>query len=211
MKTLVKILLVVSMIIGLSSAKDLDPTLDKNVFIIFDDSGSMDGLYNSRIDRARKATQSFIQDLDPNINLGIVALNAGLVKGLSKIGNKQNYLKSKIAILNASGGTYIGDRLEYVNQVLKRQKELQAGYGEYIIVIVTDGEASDENKMYLEVEKAINQGFLIKTIGLDIKQHKLQKVTSFVSAESSNQLVQEMKKAISPEIKSVSSFEPQNF
>lgn len=227
MKFLIKIALVATMLTSsafalegisvnntmyqMTKSSDRDPTLEKNVVVVFDDSGSMDGIFNSRIKRARQATRALVSSLDVNTNLGIIALNKGVIHPLSKIGKHSNFINSKVDNIRANGGTYIGATLSKVQKMIVKQRKLQAGYGEYIIVIVTDGEANDSSLMYRKVDELTKNGFIIKTIGLDLTRHKLQDVTGFVSASSTNQLISAMKKAVNPEIKSIDKFMVQDF
>ncbi len=191
-------------------------TMDKNVVIIFDDSGSMGGgktnSKSSKMIRAKKATKAFISELPNGYNLGIYALNSGYIFNLQSLTDtKKKKAISVISNLISKGKTPIGSSLVYASNVLLKQRKQQAGYGDFTIVIVTDGAADNSLYMLREVDNTINNNIAIKTIGLDIRYHKLQDVTDFTQASSVEQLTVAMKKAINAEIDLMSSFEPQDF
>jgi hypothetical protein len=94
---------------------------------------------------------------------------------------------------------------------LPRQQQEQAGYGSYTIVIATDGIADNTQRMFKEVDLAIEQGITIKTIGIDIKRHGLRQVTDFTEASSAQQLASAMDRAVRAEVTFTGGFVPQDF
>ncbi|MBU0632515.1 VWA domain-containing protein [bacterium] len=191
---------------------DEDPTLRKNIIVIFDDSGSMAGLINSRITRAKKATSQFIKHLPSTYNLGVYALNGGYVFSLQSVdANQRKRATERINALKARGTTPITKALSLASKELRKQQQKQAGYGSYTIVIVTDGVADNPTAMFAEVDRVIEQGITIKTIGIDINRHGLREVTDFVEASSVKQLVSAMQRAINAEVSSNTGFVAQDF
>jgi len=195
---------------SLSAQEDM--TLRKNIIIVFDNSGSMRGGTPSRITRAKKATKNFISNIPNNYNLGIYILNDGYVFPL-QISNAESLLKAKdhIHYINTKGSTPISRSLEEILKIIKKQKKIQAGYGSYTIVIVTDGIADNPTKMFKEVDKIIDNGIMINTIGIDIKKHGLRSVTKFTEASSAVELLKAMNKVINSEINSNAKFVVQDF
>jgi uncharacterized protein with von Willebrand factor type A (vWA) domain len=211
MKYIIWLILVLD--ISLNANIQIDPLLNKNIIIIFDDSGSMkSGITNSRISRAKDATNSVINSLSEDNNLGIYALNSGYIFKLQHLTNeKKSIALDKVNKLYPDGGTNITSAIKHARISLLQQKKQQAGYGSYIIIIVTDGIADNKVHMLKEVDKSIEKKIAIKTIGLDIKTHALMDVTEFTKASSTKQLIDAINRAINSEIEINSNFKPQDF
>lgn len=206
-----KFLLIATALFNLSYAKELegDLTLRKNIVILFDDSGSM--MQRGRIYKAQKATISLLKSLKDGTNISIYALNKKMIVKLQAVENGVENAIKKIENIRADGSTPIGKSLEVVTKVLEREKQKQSGYGSYTIIIVTDGKANSPTTMFKAVDKAIDEGFIIKTIGLDIHDHKLKKVTEFVEASSQAELSNALLKAVDAEVSSDIGFVAQDF
>lgn len=185
-----------------------DPNLKRNIILIFDDSGSMKG---SPLARAKKATISLAQSLTNEYNFGLYGLNNQYVIPLIPIEGVINNVADKINSLGAGGGTPITDAINESVNYLSIQKQDQADYGSYTIIIVTDGAADDNDTMLKAVDLAISHGINMKTIGLDIGNHGLRKVTHFVEASSTDELTAALKKAVKAEIPDDGTFVPQDF
>jgi Mg-chelatase subunit ChlD len=191
---------------------DDDPTLRRNVVVVFDDSGSMAGFFDSKLKRAQKATSEFINKLPDRYNLGIYALNSGYIFPLQPLNAaKRQQLVKRLYTLRARGSTPIGKALAAMSEELHKQQKEQAGYGSYTIVIATDGIADDPQRMFKEVDRAIERGITIKTIGIDIRRHGLRQVTDFTEASSAQQLASAMKRAVDAEVTFTGGFVPQDF
>ena len=189
-----------------------DLTLRKNIIIIFDNSGSMRAGVPSRLIRAKKATKQFISSIPSNYNLGIYTLNKGYIFPLQTLNSKTMQIAQKsINNINAGGGTPITQSLNKMLKVMQKQKKAQAGYGSYTIVIATDGLANSPAKMFNAVDKVIDNGIMINTIGIDIKTHGLRTVTKFTEASSAKELLKAMNKAIKSEISANTKFIVQDF
>jgi len=190
-------------------AADDDPLLRKNVILIFDDSSSMSG---SKIDRAQAASQSVIMKLSENYNFGIYALNRREIFPLQPVtDSSRRAAVMKTQELRASGTTPLGEAIVHATDMLLRQRDAQSGYGYYIIVIATDGEANDTQKMLDAVNAAIEKGVMIKTIGINIHNHALSWVTQFTEASSVQELSRAMERAVNAEANLGSGFIAQDF
>jgi len=198
------------------SAND-DPLLRDNIIMIFDDSGSMrgrlrDNLFNTKLNSAKKAAKEFITHLPANYNVGFYALNAGYVFPLQKLQPaSRKKLLNQISQFSANGGTPITKSVQLMSVELNKQKEMQAGYGTYTLVIATDGEANEPKSMLKAVDEAIENEVQIKTIGINIDRHALRSVTNFAEASSTKELIIAMKRAIHAEINPMSHFVAQDF
>jgi uncharacterized protein YegL len=208
---IIKLILVVMALFNISCAKELqgDLTLRKNIVILFDDSGSM--MQQGRIYKAQKATISLLKSLKEGTNISIYALNKKRVVELQPVEDGVESAIKKIENIRANGSTPIGKSLTAVTKILERQKEKQSGYGSYTIVIVTDGKANSPKTMFGAVDRAIDNGFIIKTIGLDIHNHKLKNITEFVEASSQRELTKALMRAVDAEVSDDIGFVAQDF
>lgn len=185
-----------------------DITLRKNIVIIFDDSGSMQG---SKINRAKTATISLLKSLRSQYNVAIYGLNSALIMPLIPIEKGIEKYIQDIKNIKEGGTTPITNALKVAIEILKKQKKFQSNYGSYTIVVVTDGKADDFQGMFTMVNKAIYNGININTIGLDIGEHGLREVTKFVEASSSEELITALKQAVKAELSEDIQFTVQDF
>jgi len=208
---ILKLILVGMTLLNFSYAKELqgDLTLRKNIVILFDDSGSM--MQRGRIYKAQKATINLLQSLKDGTNIAIYALNKKRVVELQPVEDGVESAIKKIENIRADGSTPIGKSLDAVTKILERQKAKQSGYGSYTIIVVTDGKANSPRTMFRAVDRAIDNGFIIKTIGLDIHDHKLKKVTQFVEASSQRELTKALMRAVDAEVSDDIGFVAQDF
>jgi len=185
-----------------------DLTLRDNVIIIFDDSGSMNG---DKILRAKKATIALLQSLPKTYNVAVYGLNTKLIIPFIPVENGMNQWLYKIEKIKDGGTTPIGKSLLTAIKILKEQKVRQSGYGSYKIIVVTDGDADAPEYMFKMVNTAIKYGIQINTIGLDIGEHGLRKVTKFVEASSTKELTKALKEAVKAEVSDDVEFITQDF
>jgi Ca-activated chloride channel family protein len=152
-----------------------------NYYTIVDGSGSMTSTEcsgdppnrNGRIVPAREAMIRFGKRLPSNANLGLyvfdriawrerVALDHGEV-------NRQAFVEA-VAHIEAGGNTPLGAALMVAYEALRKQSLLQNGYGEYHIVVETDGAASDADVMERAVKLITKSPIILETIGFCIAQ-----------------------------------------
>lgn len=117
-----------------------DDIIRKNYYIVFDGSGSMSG---DRIKVASAATIEFIKMLDPNVAIGMNAFDArGTSERLALAPNNNIKAIQAVKDVDVSGGTPLNRAVVMAYNKLRDQALRQRGYGEYHIIIVTDGEAN---------------------------------------------------------------------
>lgn len=172
--------------------------LAKNYYIVFDGSGSMDEKScessDKKINVAKQALSSFFQTLPADVNVGIFLFDnngAGEVLPISPLNtDKLNQVVQKIWV---GGGTPLGESLRQGYLSLSRQALSQQGYGEYNLVVITDGEASDGETMNKMVDQISQQSSIsIHTLGFCLSgQHALnvKGLVNYISANSAQQLL----------------------
>ncbi len=184
----------------------------QNVIVVLDDSGSMrqqmrtdDGRI-SRIQAAKNALSKVIQGLPDDAQLGILLLNNS-GRGntwLMPLGPlSATAALPRIAQIRADGGTPLGSQMKIAADALLdlRQKQI---YGDYRLLVITDGEATDANLLEAYLPDILSRGLSLDVIGVDMAaNHSLagrahsyrraddarsfEKALADVFAESSNQ------------------------
>lgn len=182
-----------------------DNWLATNYLLIFDGSGSMDntncGNGQKKIVAAKQAIQTFINDIPNSANVGLYVFDNKDASLRVPLGNNNRAtLKQAIYDVTAGGATPLKSSLDSSYAALERQASKQLGYGEYNVVIVTDGDASQgENP-----QSAINRIYrdspvTIHTIGFCIgEQHALnaQGITYYQSANNPEKLLAGLKNVL---------------
>jgi len=154
----------------------------QNVVVVLDDSGSMRKLMRTdsgqvpRIQAAKEALSKVIQGLPDDAQLGILLLNNG-GRGniwLVPLGPlSATAALPKIAQIRADGGTPLGSQMKNGADALLglRQKII---YGEYRLLVITDGEATDANLLDAYLPDILARGLSLDVIGVDmVANHSL--------------------------------------
>lgn len=124
--------------------------LAKNFVVILDGSGSMDASGCSggerKIDVAKKAITDWSTTIPAGSNLGLVAFHNGWTT-LDLLPKEQSKnFTTALDNVGARGNTPLATAIKLAYGMLTKQAQRQLGYGEYVIVVVTDGGDNDENE-----------------------------------------------------------------
>ncbi|MFC1644972.1 VWA domain-containing protein [Patescibacteria group bacterium] len=144
--------------------------LARNFYLVFDGSGSMSGSKNQQ---ARAATIDFINSLPGDVNLGLLVFDSEGCFERIPIQRLTDEAKVKftqyVSQIPADGGTPLHDAIELSRRSLVVQAKRQLGYGEYNVVVITDGDA-EFGQDPTDVIDYINEKTLIivRTIGFMI-------------------------------------------
>ena len=146
----------------------------RNFYVVLDGSGSMneracqgDG---RKIEQAKAALEVFSKAVPHNVNLGLLVFDRSGVSERVPLGtdNRPAFLQQTHAT-NPSGGTPLSSAITLARQRLEHQARRQLGYGEYNLVIVTDGEASSGQDPRAVVNDMLARSpIIIHTIGFCI-------------------------------------------
>lgn len=177
----------------LSESKEViaDNLLEKNYIILLDDSGSMSG---QKMKDAKIAVESFISNISDEINISLMTLNMGLIVNFTK--DKSLVIQS-LKKINTDGGTPLSTSIKKAFSVITKKGKQQLGYGQYGIIIITDGVADSGENPTKIVNKIINETPIeIHTIGFHLDEdHSLNQKgrTFYNTAKNVNQLITAMK------------------
>ena len=168
--------------------------LTRNFYFIFDGSGSMNekvsgacgpsDRFSSKLDGAVWAVEQFMTSVPESVNLGLYTFDAsGQGERLAlRSGQKARFL-DKVRMIRAGGKTPLAEAIGIATDRLVSQYKHQLGYGEFRIVVVTDGEAEDLDRA---AKYAAAYGIPIYTIGLCVgASHPLRQYSvSYRSADN---------------------------
>lgn len=148
---------------------DLEGMLDSNYYLLLDTSGSMDG---QKLEIAKEAVKSFVESVPQNANLGFGILGADVEELVTLGKNTKDKIIGTLLSLRAGGRTPLGNAITNIGyEKLTAQAQKQLGYGEYHLVIITDGEATDISETVKIVNFILdNTPIVIHTIGFQIGQ-----------------------------------------
>ncbi len=126
-----------------------DHFLDENIVYVIDGSGSMSDpvcdYRDTKIVVAKSAVIASIDAQPPGVNQGLVVFDYnGGPRIVTPLGSgDQSSIHAGINAIVAGGQTPLYHAIELGRDMLLEQKQRQNGYGLYMLVIVTDGEANE--------------------------------------------------------------------
>jgi uncharacterized protein YegL len=146
----------------------------KNYVLIFDGSGSMaeKGCSGNRpkIDVAKEAVTEWFGSVQGDANVGLVAFHQGGWTKLPLTPRKNANFANKLKALSPGGNTPLDNAMAEAYDMLTRQARSQIGYGDYLVVVVTDGIATRPQELAQIVDKVLaSTPIVIHTIGFCIK------------------------------------------
>jgi hypothetical protein len=170
--------------------------LASNYYVILDGSGSMkegDCSRGAKIDEAKSALAEFANAVPDDANLGLLVFDeAGVIERLPLGAGQKDQFVARVNEVSAEAGTPLRSAIEYGYGALTRQALAQRGYGDYNLVIVTDGEASPgEDPTDIVAQILSWTPVLIHTIGFCIgEEHSLNQAgrTIYRAANNSAEL-----------------------
>lgn len=119
-----------------------------NYYVVLDGSGSMADPAcrgsGTKIDQARVALEAFAAAVPQNANLGFMVFHGTNIRETVALGtkNREVFVQS-VRTVSPGGSTPLSVVVEEARKRLEAQAQRQLGYGEYHLVIVTDGNAND--------------------------------------------------------------------
>ncbi|MBN2080186.1 MAG: VWA domain-containing protein [Spirochaetes bacterium] len=176
--------------LGTGQASPVADVRMKNYYIVFDGSGSM--YHGRKIQTAQKALEVFVLMIPPDANVALLAFDARGVYERAPFGTPRETIIREIHKTIARGGTPLGRAVEIAYDKILAQARRQLGYGEYSIVIVTDGMATDGERLPRIIGRILDESpVMIHTIGFDIGMgHALNQpgLTSYRTARNFHEL-----------------------
>ena len=183
-----------------------ETSLARNFYFIFDGSGSMksepggacsgDQRSASKLEGAQWAVKEFLAKVPGDVNIGLYIFDRGGRQEVVPLGsgNRDRFLAA-INNIRAGGGTPLAPAIQFGAERLVEQYQRQLGYGEYRLVVVTDGRA---DKIPEAARYAAHYGMPIYAIGLCIDDdHPLRRyAVSYRAADSFDDLAQGLEETL---------------
>ncbi len=162
------------------------PRIEGTIILAFDISASMnaDDLEPTRLEAAKVAAQAFVERQPPTVRIGVVAFSEGGL-AVQQPTFRQDEVLTAIRRLNPASGTSLGNGILAALTVIETRPEetnyysnetpqptpsptpVPAGvYMPSVIILLTDGENTDQPDPLLAVQAAIDRGVRIYTIGI---------------------------------------------
>lgn len=178
--------------------------LAKNYYIILDTSGSMSKYEcsdsGSKMQTAKSSLISWVEQISADSNIALLTFSDKSVEEVLPLRQNskayQDEFVRKVLMERPEGGTPLGQSLKQAHDVLGAQAKRQLGYGEYHIVVVTDGVASDPRLMKNTVKRIFKTPILLHTIGFCIDgDHALNQPerARYVSAMNQDELTSRLR------------------
>jgi hypothetical protein len=185
-------------------------SLARNFYFIFDGSGSMrdplssdcggDQTFARKLEGAKWAVAEFLKKVPEDVTLGLYVFDENhrsrSAREVVPLGtNNMAAFLQAINAIEAGGGTPLAEAIRFGAEVLARQREQQLGYGEFRLIVVTDGLADDIPQA---AEFATEKAIPIYAIGLCIKEdHPLrQYAVSYRAADNFEDLAKALEATV---------------
>ena len=147
---------------------------DQFVVVVLDDSGSM--MQNMRsvrarkMDVAKKALRTVLANIPEDAQVEVRALNSRVngstwIVPLGPV--DRTSLQQRIDAINADGGTPLGTAMKDATDTLLQLRSKNI-YGTYRLLVVTDGEASDQDLLERYLPDIKSRGVITDVIGVDM-------------------------------------------
>jgi Ca-activated chloride channel homolog len=194
-------------------------SLIRNFYFIFDGSGSMseslnkqckgDRRFGSRLEGAKWAVEQFLPLMPRDVNLGLWVFDSygNSERVLLGSDNRDKFL-AEVQKTRAGGNTPLTESSEQGVKRLVEQRDKQLGYGEFRLIVVTDGQATGR-PLPQAVDYARERHVPIYTIGLCIgEKHELRKYSvSYRAADS----IEALKHGLEETLAETNVFDPKAF
>ena len=171
----------------------------ENIIIILDASGSMKEKFRadqtkSKMDAAKEALKEVLAKVPDNTHIGLLVFSGSNIQDdwVYPLGPKNTeQLLAAIELPRPGGGTPLGKYMRIGANRLLEQREKQYNYGNYRLLIVTDGVAQDENKVAQYTPEILGRQVRVDVIGVDMQtDHLLAKdADSYRRADNPGELV----------------------
>ncbi len=145
--------------------------LTKNYYIVLDGSGSMrkaecsDG--RQKLDVAIEALQLFARSLPSDSNFGLAVFRSGQIKEITPLSPAKHDIR--IPTFQPEGSTPLKSSIGFAYERITQQAKKQLGYGEYNLVVITDGQASEGQNPTGVVNAMLQESpVILQTIGFCI-------------------------------------------
>ena len=193
-----------------------EAAITKNFYFLFDGSGSMedDCASEKKIDGAKEAIFKFLEKVPDDVNIGLLIFGVDTEDGIQEYvplgSDNRNEFKQAVEGMGPTGDTPLGNATYYGVDALVEQYKQQLGYGEYRLIVVTDGIATDPDHFEEALLYSRKYPFIaIYGIGLCLDSEHILKDFSISYTDAYD--YEELGKALEETIAELPEFDPTEF
>lgn len=192
--------------ISIETSATGEASLAANYYVVFDGSGSMrrslgtdcrgNQQFRNKLEGGKWALREFAAKLPQEANVGLYVFDAhGRNERVTLDTNNRTQFLQAVNEIKSSGGTPLAESITVGTDKLVEQYKKQLGYGEYRLVVVTDGEADGIPQA---ARYATSRNIPIYAIGLCIgNNHPLRSyAASYRAADSPEDLARGLEETL---------------
>ena len=174
--------------------------------IFLDTSGSMEG---GKLAEAKRAIEEFLTTAPGELAIGLAVFRGDgtIIQVVPIAHDNRQSIMNRLPVLRAGGGTPLTEAVQFCSEQLAQQMEQSYGYGEFNLLVVTDGEADDKKTLAQAVQvmqerNVYGAPMLLSTIGFQLnEEHSLKQGSlKYLEANDSAGLLSAMQEATRSEI-----------
>lgn len=186
------------LVMSLCSRASAEEGVHDAVVVLFDTSGSMKEPMDrggTRMDVARPALQTVLAKIPADTWVGLLTFDGWQYD----LGPRDDVrIAQAVGVLDPHGKTPLGKYLKVGADRLLEEREKQHGYGSYRLVVVTDGQATDEDLMTTYAGEVPARRIRMDVIGLAMKdEHVLARSAfSYQPAHNAQQLDEALRRVV---------------
>lgn len=170
-------------------------TVPASVVILLDSSGSMSdrmpGTGHSKLTAAKGALKEVLRRMPVSTHVGLLVFGGGSDTWVYPLGPRDDSrLLAGIDGMRAEGGTPLGAYIKQAADRLLTERARHLGYGTYRLLIVSDGEAQDQELVNRYTPEVMARGITVDVIGVAMqRRHTLAtRVHSYRGADNAEAL-----------------------
>lgn len=173
------------------------------VVIVFDDSGSMDQGFGGgdRMTAAKRGLKVVLQSMPKTTWVGLLSINGGWEYELGPY--RADRMNAVIDSIHTRGGTPLARNIKAGADRLMAERGQQLGYGSYRLLVVTDGEETEDTGAIETYPPMVrSRGLTLDVIGVGIgEQHSLRRhAHTYRGADSPEQLERAMREVLAERV-----------
>lgn len=192
-------------------------TATANYYVVLDGSGSMKskdcGGGTSRIEAAVDAMKQFFSTVPADANVGLAAFDRHAISERVPLGTgNRDALNAALERVDAGSDTPLLSAMKIGYEKLTAQARLQLGYGEYHLVVVTDGKPDPRSEDPSPIVKRIlaESPVVLHTVGFCIDEdHVLNQPSRMYYASATNP--QQLQKSLQAVLAEAPAFDAKSF
>jgi len=180
-----------------------------NIVILLDTSGSMSEqmrtVRQSKWDAAKSALINVVDQIPENTNIGLLLFNPEDWRYDLGPVNKADLTRAiQSAQITDRSGTPLGTYMKKGVDRLLQEREKSFGYGTYKLLIVTDGDPTNEPSGLVDkfLPDILARGITVECIGVSMASHSVlkDKVHKYMSADDPTSLTQQIQSTVLAEV-----------